>query len=293
MILSDLGIKYRIGKGSIVIDPIDDWDVQIQPASVDLRLSNIILAFKRGSDAIDPMKKETIDSITEKQEIENYTVLQPGEFILGSTIEKVTLPPDIAGKVEGRSSIGRLGISVHTTAGFIDPGFSGNITLEISNSGMYPVIITPGIRICQIVFYAMSSPADRPYGAGRGSKYIDQDGPVGSRITEDFQMPPGRITKVAHDLPPVHCYASDPISMIKEGNRDSRLRDEEFVLDCLAGYLSIPQRYLRKGVIYDIVSLSQSVDTILENIKRSELPRPVELIISQLQLIGSRVKEGN
>ncbi len=112
-------------------------------------------------------------------------VLHPGEFVLGATRERVAVPPDLVARVEGRSSIGRLAVVVHATAGFIDPGFDGRITLELSNLGRLPVKLYPGMRISQVVFHTMTSPAERPCGPGRGSKYQGQSGPVASRIADD------------------------------------------------------------------------------------------------------------
>src|SRR5690606_10251661 len=114
--------------------------------------------------------------------------LHPGEFALGSTVERVRVPPDLVARVEGRSSIGRIAVVVHATAGFIDPGFDGEITLELSNLGRCAVKLYPGMRISQVVFHTMTSPAERPYGPSRGSKYQGQTGPVASRLAIDRKM---------------------------------------------------------------------------------------------------------
>jgi dCTP deaminase len=133
--------------------------------------------------------------LTEKIAVEKggAFILHPGEFVLGTTLERVRIPPDLVAKVEGRSSLGRLAVVVHATAGFVDPGFEGHITLELSNLGRVPVALHPGTRISQIALHQMTSPAARPYGSpGRGSKYQGQRGPVASRIDHDrWAEPPG------------------------------------------------------------------------------------------------------
>lgn len=191
MILSDRDLKARLASGSIVIEPLDDPELQVQPASVDLRLGNKFMVYKLPHvaciDSRDPM---SVNGYTEEFTIpegEGF-ILQPGEFALGSTLERVSVPNDLVARVEGRSSIGRIAIVVHATAGFIDPGFDGEITLELSNLGRCAVRLYPGMRISQVVFHTMTSPAERPYGAARGSKYQGQRGPVASRLAVDRPM---------------------------------------------------------------------------------------------------------
>ncbi len=188
MILSDRDLKARLAKGDLVVDPIDDPDLQIQPASIDLRLDRRFVIYRLTNisciDARDPSSLEPFMEPMEVPEGEGF-VLQPGAFALGSTLETVKIPPDLVGRVEGRSSIGRLAIVVHATAGFVDPGFEGQITLELSNLGRCAVKLYPGMRISQIVFHTMVSPSERPYGKARGSKYQGQEGPVASRIGHD------------------------------------------------------------------------------------------------------------
>lgn len=188
MILSDRDLKDRLERGDLVVDPLDDPELQIQPASIDLRLATTFVVYRLPHvPCIDPREPETVEGYTETIEIaaDGAFVLQPGEFALGSTYERVRIPPDLVARVEGRSSIGRLAVVVHATAGFIDPGFEGRITLELSNLGRCAVKLYPGMRISQIVLHTMSSPAERPYGATRGSKYQNQIGPVPSRIGRD------------------------------------------------------------------------------------------------------------
>lgn len=171
MILSDRDIHARLRKGDLVIHPIANMALQVQPASVDLRLDQQFLYQDRTQLII----KEP-----------GTFAIAPGEFVLASTIERVVIPHDLAARVEGRSSLGRLGIVVHATAGFIDPGFDGQITLEISNLGKLPVELKIGSRVCQIVFHQLSSPCQNPYGPARGSKYSNQVGVTGSKIEEDM-----------------------------------------------------------------------------------------------------------
>ena len=188
MILSDRDILERLKRGDLVVDPLDDPDVQVQPASVDLRLGSEFLVFRSPHiPFIDPRDAAAPD-LMERIALEpgGAFVLHPGEFVLGTTLERVRIPPDLVARVEGRSSLGRLAVVVHATAGFIDPGFEGHITLELSNLGRVPVALRPGMRVSQIVLHEMRSPALRPYGSpGRGSKYQGQQGPVASRITRD------------------------------------------------------------------------------------------------------------
>lgn len=188
VILSDRDIRARLAKGDLKIDTLLDPELQIQPASVDLRLSSSFVVYQLPHvPCIDARHPETVQKFTEAIEIADGEgfIMQPGEFALGSTMESVTIPDDMVARVEGRSSIGRLAIVVHATAGFIDPGFQGQITLELSNLGRTAVKLYPGMRISQVVFHEMKSAAERPYGAGRGSKYQGQQGPVVSRISKD------------------------------------------------------------------------------------------------------------
>lgn len=191
MILSDRDLKARIAAGDIGIEPLDDPELQIQPASIDLRLSRQFLVYRLPHvPCIDSRDPHSVTGYTEEIVIDEggYFVLQPGEFALGSTYERVRVPANLVARVEGRSSIGRIAVVVHATAGFIDPGFEGEITLELSNLGRCAVKLYPGMRISQVVFHTMTSPAERPYGPARGSKYQGQAGPVASRLATDPQL---------------------------------------------------------------------------------------------------------
>ncbi|MBR3213363.1 MAG: dCTP deaminase [Methanosphaera sp.] len=194
-ILSDVDIKKYLDEGKIVIDPIEDYK-QIQPSSVDLRLGDEFKGFKIVTKPfIDPFDKIDLESYMESLTVEEGEpfIIHPGEFTLATTYEYVKIPDDIVARVEGRSSMGRLGITMHVTAGYIDPGFEGRITLEISNIGKMPVALYPGQRVCQIVFETMTSPSAKPYGhEDRDSKYMRQTGPQVSKIKQDFDIKGGK-----------------------------------------------------------------------------------------------------
>ncbi len=191
MILSDADIVRRLEDGDLVVEPLDDPDIQIQPASVDLRLGREFLEFQRTNiPSIHPNSEQEVEEYVEETVVEDGEefILHPGDFVLGTTHERVEIPPDLIAHVEGRSSLGRLAIVVHATAGLCDPGFEGKITLELSNLGTAPVALSPGMRISQLTFTELKSPADRPYGEERGSKYQDQEGPQASKIQGDREF---------------------------------------------------------------------------------------------------------
>ena len=174
--LSDRDILTALLKGELEISPLSRDDVQ--PASVDVHLADELLSFDScGLQYIDPEKQPG----EQMRRMSDVLSLPAGAFILGSTVERFKLGESILGRVEGKSSLGRLGLAVHITAGFIDPGFEGNITLEIVNHSPLPIILRPGMAIAQIAFSRLSSPVLRPYGSGRGSKYQGQTGVTASR----------------------------------------------------------------------------------------------------------------
>lgn len=186
MVLSDRDIKKYIEEGNITVDPFDP--ALIQPSSLDLRLGARFLVFKKSNyDAVD-VKQPTDDLMEEIYIDEGQAfVLHPGEFALGSTLERLGLPPDVVAQLNGKSSLGRLGIIIHATAGFIDPGNNLNPTLELHNVGNLPVRLYPPMAIAQVVFTKLNSPAERPYGhPSRKSKYFGDDGPTASRMYENF-----------------------------------------------------------------------------------------------------------
>jgi dCTP deaminase len=187
VILSDSSIREALDDGSIVIDPLLEGG--IQPSSVDLRVDRFFRVFRNDTTPyIDP--KQAQEDLTELVEVADDAafILHPGEFVLGSTFERIQLPADIAARLDGKSSLGRLGLLIHSTAGWADPGFSGPLTLELSNVANLPIAIYPGMRIGQISFLRMTSPAETPYGSGSiRSKYQDQRGPTPSRYYLNFE----------------------------------------------------------------------------------------------------------
>ena len=188
MILSDRDIKKYIKGKRIIIKPEPIFAQQLGPASLDIRLGNEFRVFNHAKKPyIDPKDSKTFRNLTKLGKVKDNQsfILQPGQFILAATFEEITLPDDIGARIEGRSSWGRLGIIVHSTAGYIDPGFKGNLTLEMTNIGMLPVVLYPGIKICQIAFENLSSPAEIPYSKKKGSKYFGDKLPTESKIYKD------------------------------------------------------------------------------------------------------------
>lgn len=185
VVLSDRDIKKYIKEKRIIIKPTPDFITQLGSNSLDLRLGTSFRIFDHSKYAyIDPYKKNIGEEITRevKKKKNEQFIIQPGEFVLGTTIEYVEIPDDLVGGLEGRSSIGRLGIIVHSTAASIECGFKGNITLELANLGKMPVALYPGMRICSLSFMQLSSPAEVPYYKKKGAKYIGQKGPDESKI---------------------------------------------------------------------------------------------------------------
>lgn len=186
VLLSDRDIRTEIAAGRVKLDPFEDE--MIQPASVDVRMDRFFRLF-------DNHKYAMIDPSIEQSELtrevamapDEAYMLHPGEFVLASTYEQITLPDDVAARLEGKSSLGRLGLLTHSTAGFIDPGFQGHITLELSNMATLPVALWPGMKIGQLCFFRLSSAAERPYGsAGNLNRYFGQRGPTPSRSAQNF-----------------------------------------------------------------------------------------------------------
>ncbi|WP_400251768.1 dCTP deaminase [Methanobrevibacter smithii] len=190
-ILSDKTIKEYLEEGKIVIDPLKD-EQQIQPSSVDMRLGDEFKVFKViRKPYIDPKDEEDIAEYMESSTVPEGEafIIHPNEFALATTQEYVKVPDDLVARVEGRSSMGRLGVTMHVTAGYVDSGFEGRITLEISNIGAMPVALYPGQRVCQLVFETMTTPAELPYGhPKRNSKYMKQLKPESSRVKLDYEL---------------------------------------------------------------------------------------------------------
>ena len=186
MLLSDRDIKAEIASGRVVLEPYDEG--MVQPSSIDVRIDRYFRVFENHRyPHIDPAEEQPeLTRVVEPLPNEPF-ILHPGEFALASTYEVVTLPDDVAARLEGKSSLGRLGLLTHSTAGFIDPGFSGHVTLELSNVATLPIKLWPGMKIGQLFFIRLSSPAEHPYGSSLyGSRYQGQRGPTPSKSHQSF-----------------------------------------------------------------------------------------------------------
>ncbi|WP_176903296.1 dCTP deaminase [Nonomuraea maritima] len=186
MLLSDRDILAEIEAGRLALDPFDLE--MIQPSSIDVRLDRFFRVFENHRyPHIDPAEEQPdLTRLVEPRGDEPF-ILHPGEFVLASTYEVVSLPDDLASRLEGKSSLGRLGLLTHSTAGFIDPGFSGHVTLELSNVATLPIKLWPGMKIGQLCVFRLSSPAESPYGSSKyGSRYQNQRGPTPSRSFRNF-----------------------------------------------------------------------------------------------------------
>jgi dCTP deaminase len=186
MLLSDRDIRAEIDKGRVVLEPYDE--TMIQPSSVDIRLDRFFRVFENHRyPHIDPAVEQPELTRQVEPDADEPFILHPGEFVLASSYEVVTLPDDVAARLEGKSSLGRLGLLTHSTAGFVDAGFSGHVTLELSNVATLPIKLWPGMKIGQLCFFRLSSPAEHPYGSALyGSRYQDQRGPTPSRSYASF-----------------------------------------------------------------------------------------------------------
>lgn len=186
MLLSDRDIRAEIDAGRVVLEPYEIG--MIQPSSVDVRLDRFFRTFENHRyPHIDPAIEQSDLTRLVEVDPEDSFVLHPGEFVLASTYEVITLPDDVAGRLEGKSSLGRLGLLTHSTAGFIDPGFSGHVTLELSNVATLPILLYPGMKIGQLCLFRLSSAAEHPYGSEKyGSRYQGQRGPTQSRSWQNF-----------------------------------------------------------------------------------------------------------
>jgi dCTP deaminase len=186
VILSDRSLRAEIESGRLVIDPLEPG--AIQPSSIDLRLDNRFRVFHNARHPYIDVKRP-MEDLTELIEVkpDDAFILHPGEFVLASTYELVGIPPHLAARLEGKSSLGRLGLLTHSTAGFLDPGFQGHVTLELSNVANLPITLYPRMRIGQVAVFQLTTPAERPYGsAGVGSKYQHQRGPTPSQYWRNF-----------------------------------------------------------------------------------------------------------
>jgi dCTP deaminase len=186
MVLSDRTIRRLLEEGRIGVDPYDES--LLQPSSLDVRVDRLFRVFRNSRYPFIDVK-QPMEDLTELVEVdgEEAFILHPGEFVLGSTLERVTLPDDLVARLEGKSSLGRLGLLIHSTAGFIDPGWDGHVTLELSNVANLPITIYYGMKIGQLSFVQLTEPAETPYGSGSlGSKYQGQVGPTPSRYWRNF-----------------------------------------------------------------------------------------------------------
>ena len=188
MILSDRDLRTELAAGRIIIEPFDETCVQ--PSSIDIKVHNLFRVFRNHTAGIIDVKKDMTD-LTELVDIplDGVFILHPGEFVLGSTLERVAVPNDLVARVEGKSSLGRLGLLTHSTAGFVDPGFQGHVTLELSNVATLPIKLWPGMKIGQLCFFQLSSASENPYGSEKyGSRYQGQRGPTASRSHLNFKI---------------------------------------------------------------------------------------------------------
>lgn len=188
MILSDRDIKKALKEGRIVISPKLDLETQMGSCSIDLRLGNTFRIFEYSKNSfIDPTRKDYSNEITREVKVKTGEkfIMQPGDFVLAVTLENVKIPTDLMGRLEGRSSLGRLGLVVHSTASVFDPGWDGKPVLELGNLGRMAISLTPGMRICAMTFEELSSPSETPYTKKKDAKYTFQQGPLESRIHQD------------------------------------------------------------------------------------------------------------
>ncbi len=186
MVLSDATIRRLVAEGRIGIEPYEE--ALLQPSSVDVRVDRYFRVFRNNRYPFIDVKEQQ-EELTELVEVDPETafILHPGEFVLGSTLERIRLPDDLVARLEGKSSLGRLGLLIHSTAGFIDPGWDGHVTLELSNVANLPITIYVGMKIGQLSFMELTEPSERPYGSGGlGSKYQGQKGPTASRYWQNF-----------------------------------------------------------------------------------------------------------
>lgn len=188
MVLSDRDIKKAIKDGVIKISPVPDFKTQLGPCAIDLRLGNTFRVFEHSKNPyIDPTKKDYSNEITREVKLKNGEafIMQPGDFVLAVTMEKLTISPSLLGRLEGRSSLGRLGIVVHSTASVFHPGWEGQAVLELGNLGRMAVALYPGMRVCAMTFEQLSSEAETPYNKSKVAKYKFQSGPTASKINQD------------------------------------------------------------------------------------------------------------
>ena len=199
MILSDRDIRAELESGKIKVEPSEGLEDRIGPDGIDMRLGTTFLVFERNKQAyIDPRKPDSAKGTTRQIDIkpDEPFIVHPHELVLASTLERLTISNDLLGRLEGRSSLGRLGIIVHSTASIFHPGWDGTATMELGNLGVMPVALYPGMRICMFTFERMSSPVENPYGS-KANKYQGQTGPLPSGVWEelDDELEQGELRK--------------------------------------------------------------------------------------------------
>ena len=200
MVLSDKSIRELIGSGRLVIKPFEES--LIQPSSYNIRLANSFRFFRNIKQAYLDVRQPVGDFMeTVKMADDEPIIIHPREFILGETLEYFEIPRDLVGRLEGKSSLGRIGIIIHSTAGYVDPGFKGTLTLEISNLANIPIALYPKMKIAQMSFHFLSTPAENPYGSAKlGSKYQGQRGPTESKLFREFVRAAKRVGSKQHKL---------------------------------------------------------------------------------------------
>jgi dCTP deaminase len=221
MVLSDRTIRRLLDEGRIGIEPYEEE--LLQPSSVDVRVDRLFRVFRNSRYPFIDVKQE-MEELTELVQVdpEEAFILHPGEFVLGSTLERITLPDDLVARLEGKSSLGRLGLLIHSTAGFIDPGWDGHVTLELSNVANLPITIYYGMKIGQLSFVQLTEAAESPYGTGElGSKYQGQVGPTPSRYWKNFEAKSEEVPGPAASGGPTHRSSpAEPRSPEAEGRRN-------------------------------------------------------------------------
>lgn len=188
MVLSDRDIKFALKEKRIVVSPFPNLSSQLGSCSIDLRLGSLFRIFDHSKyPYIDPYKKDYAADITREVKLKDTDqfIMQPGDFVLAVTLERIQIPDNLMGRLEGRSSLGRMGIVVHSTASIFDPGWNGKCVLELGNMGRMAVALTPGMRICAMTFEELSSPTEKPYNTRQDAKYVMQEGPVESKIAQE------------------------------------------------------------------------------------------------------------
>jgi dCTP deaminase len=253
MVLSDRSIKEELDKGRIVISPLDPADVQ--PASVDVHLDSNLRVFKPYVFPYYIDLQQPLDGLTDLYTIpkNGHFALQPGQFVLGSTIEYIEVPDDMMARLEGKSSLGRIGLLIHATAGYVDPGWKGHLTLELANVASMPILLYPRMKISQISFHHLTTPAERPYGTpGLRSKYQGQEEPTATRFHQEFQQSPLIPRASIASLPVVDVVGTKGPSrgnrILKEWLSNSQFRSVRLFAEAVGAPPKTVEDWLYRGV---------------------------------------------